>query len=176
MTDSPPSHPALTAPFRVGHGFDLHRLEVGRPMIVGGVKLEHDRGPAGHSDGDVVYHAVTDALLGAIGAEDIGQLFPDDDPRWRDSDSTVFVAEAARRVADAGYLVGNLDVTVICQRPKISPHKAAMRDNLARLLGKPSADVNIKAKTHENVDAVGEGRAISCHVVALLNRRPDRAE
>lgn len=174
MNPPPPSDSGPAAnvpPFRIGHGFDLHRLEPGRPMVVGGVGIEHDRGPAGHSDGDVVYHAVTDALLGAIGAEDIGQLFPDDDPRWKGSDSTVFVEEAARRITDAGLVVGNLDVTIICERPKLSPHKAAMRENLARLLGRPADAVNIKGKTHEKVDAIGEGRAIACHAVVLLQGR-----
>lgn len=172
MTHNPdPAHDPPPLPFRVGHGFDLHRLEAGRPMIVGGVRIEHDRGPAGHSDGDVVYHAATDALLGAIGAEDIGQLFPDDDPRWKGSDSTIFVEEAVRQVHGAAYAVGNLDVTIICQRPKLSPHKAAMRDNLARLLHVAPAVVNVKGKTHEKVDAIGEGRAIACHAVVLLHRR-----
>lgn len=153
---------------RIGHGFDLHRLEEGRDLIVGGVKIEHDRGAAGHSDGDVVYHAVTDAILGAIGEPDIGQLFPDNDPQWKGADSKVFVAEADRKMREAGYLIGNMDVTVICQRPKLSPHKNAMRKNLAYLLGCDESQVNLKGKTHEKVDAIGEGRAIGCHVVVLL--------
>jgi 2-C-methyl-D-erythritol 2,4-cyclodiphosphate synthase len=118
-----------------------------------------------------VYHAVTDALLGAIGAEDIGQLFPDDDPRWKGADSTVFVEEAVRRITEAGFTIGNIDVTIVCQRPKLSPHKRAMRENLVRLLGCRGDGVNLKGKTHEEVDAIGEGRAIGCHVVALLQRR-----
>jgi len=160
---------------RIGHGFDLHRLEPGLPLVVGGQRLEHDRGCAAHSDGDVVYHAVTDAVLGALGQEDIGQLFPDDDPAWRGADSRVFVEEAARRMAEAGLAVGNLDVTVILQRPKLSPHKAAVRANLAGLLGCGVDRVNLKGKTHERVDALGENRAIACHCVVLLAREPDEA-
>lgn len=153
---------------RIGHGFDLHRLEPGLPLIVGGVRLEHDRGCDAHSDGDVVYHAVTDAVLGALGQDDIGQLFPDNDPTWRGADSRVFVEAAAQRMREAGHAIGNLDVTVILQRPKLSPHKAAIKANLADLLGCPLDRVNLKGKTHEKVDALGENRAIACHVVVLL--------
>lgn len=155
-------------PFRIGHGFDLHRLEPGLPLVVGGLRLEHDRGCAAHSDGDVVYHAVVDAVLGALGQQDIGQLFPDNDPKWKGADSRVFVEEAARRMRDAGYAIGNLDVTVILQRPKLGPHKDAIRANLAALLGCGVDRVNLKGKTHEHVDALGENRAIACHVVVLL--------
>ncbi|MEX1015879.1 MAG: 2-C-methyl-D-erythritol 2,4-cyclodiphosphate synthase [Phycisphaeraceae bacterium] len=153
---------------RIGHGFDLHRLEPGLPLIVGGERLEHDRGCAAHSDGDVVYHAVTDAVLGALGQEDIGQLFPDTEAEWKGADSRVFVEEAAKRMRAAGYAVGNLDVTVILQRPKLGPHKAAVRANLAGLLGCALEQVNLKGKTHEQVDALGENRAIACHAVVLL--------
>ncbi|MDX1682798.1 MAG: 2-C-methyl-D-erythritol 2,4-cyclodiphosphate synthase [Phycisphaeraceae bacterium] len=153
---------------RIGHGFDLHRLEPGFPLVVGGQTLEHDRGCDAHSDGDVVYHAVTDAVLGALGQEDIGQLFPDDDPRWEGADSTVFVEAAAQRMQAAGYQVGNLDVTVILQAPRLQSHKEAIRENLGRLLGCDLSQVNVKGKTHERVDAVGENRAIACHVVVLL--------
>jgi len=153
---------------RVGHGFDLHRLEAGRDLVVGGVKLEHDRGAVGHSDGDVVYHAVTDAILGALGAEDIGTLFPDTDPRWQGADSKVFVAEADRVMRTRGYEVGNLDVTVILERPKLGPHRDRVRRNLAFLLGCDAERVNVKGKTHERVDALGANRAIACHAVVLL--------
>lgn len=138
------------------------------PLIVGGERLEHDRGCAAHSDGDVVYHAVTDAVLGALGQEDIGQLFPDTEAEWKGADSRVFVEEAAKRMRAAGYAVGNLDVTVILQRPKLGPHKAAVRANLAGLLGCALEQVNLKGKTHEQVDALGENRAIACHAVVLL--------
>ncbi|MEM9913715.1 MAG: 2-C-methyl-D-erythritol 2,4-cyclodiphosphate synthase [Planctomycetota bacterium] len=163
--DSPPPHP------RIGHGFDLHRLEPGLPLVVGGVELEHDRGCAAHSDGDVVYHAVTDAILGALGQDDIGQLFPDDDPRWKGADSSVFVREAVMRMdgfPGGGYELGNLDITVILQTPKLSPHKAAMKAKLADLLHCEASRINLKGKTHEKVDALGENRAIACHVVVML--------
>lgn len=162
MIDSPPAIP------RIGHGFDLHRLEPDLPLIVGGVELEHDRGCAAHSDGDVVYHAVTDAILGALGQDDIGQLFPDNDPKWKDADSSVFVREAVMRMDGAGYDLGNLDVTVILQTPKLSPHKPAMHRNLAELLHCEASRINLKGKTHEKVDALGENRAIACHAVVLL--------
>lgn len=155
---------------RIGHGFDLHRLEPGHPLIVAGVELDHDRGCVAHSDGDVVYHAVTDAILGALGKDDIGQLFPDDDPRWRDADSSDFVREAVMKMDGfrGGYDVGNLDVTVILEAPKLGPHREMMQSNLADLLHCEASRVNVKAKTHEGVDAVGENRAIACHAVVLL--------
>jgi 2-C-methyl-D-erythritol 2,4-cyclodiphosphate synthase len=161
---------------RIGHGYDLHRLEPlapagpGRPLVLGGVRFDHDRGPVAHSDGDALYHAVTDALLGALAQPDIGQLFPDTDPRHESQDSEVFLTEAARRVRDAGWRVVNLDCTVILERPKLGPRKDEMRANLARVLGVPLADVNLKGKTHEKVDAVGEGRAVEVHAVVLLAR------
>lgn len=157
-------------PYRIGHGFDLHRLEAGLPLIVAGVRLEHDRGCVAHSDGDVVLHAVTDAILGALGQDDIGQIFPDSDAAWKGADSRVFVDEAVRRMRQAGYVLGNMDVTVILQKPKLSPHKPAMRRRLCELLACDPDRVNIKGKTHEKVDALGENRAIACHVVALLQR------
>ena len=159
---------------RIGHGYDLHRLEAlapagaGRPLILGGVRMVHDRGPVAHSDGDALYHAVTDALLGAIGQPDIGQLFPDTDARHESQDSEVFLAEAARRVRAAGFEVGNLDCTVILEKPKLSPVKEQMRANIASVLGVDVGAVNIKGKTHEKVDAVGEGRAVEVHVVVLV--------
>ncbi len=153
---------------RIGHGFDLHRLEPGHDLIVGGVKLDHDRGCDAHSDGDVVYHAVTDAVLGALGQDDIGQLFPDNDPKWKGADSRVFVEAAAQRMRDAGYTIGNIDITVVLQRPKLSPHKDTIKASLASLLGCDVSQVNVKGKTHEKVDALGENRAIACHVVVLL--------
>ncbi len=159
---------------RIGHGYDLHRLEpvapagAGRPFVLGGVRVPHDRGPVGHSDGDALLHAITDAILGALGEPDIGQLFPDNDARWDGQDSELFLVEALRRMRERGLRVGNLDATVICERPKIGPAKAAIRANLARLLGCGEDRVNLKGKTHEKVDAVGEGRAIEVHVFTLL--------
>jgi 2-C-methyl-D-erythritol 2,4-cyclodiphosphate synthase len=139
-------------------------------LVLGGVRLEHDRGPVAHSDGDALYHAVTDALLGAIAEPDIGQLFPDTDPRHDAQDSEIFLAEAVRRVRAVGLQVVNLDATVILERPKLSPHKDAMRANIARVLGVEVSCVNVKGKTHEKVDAVGEGRAVEVHVVVLVGR------
>ena len=159
---------------RIGHGYDLHRLELqdpegpGRPFILAGVTLDHKKGPVSHSDGDAVYHAVTDALLGALGEQDIGQIFPDDASEWADGDSSIFLEEAARRMTVAGFEIGNLDVTIICQKPKIGPHKSLMKENLALALATSQNQVNVKAKTHEEVDAVGEGRAVEVHAVVLL--------
>ena len=159
---------------RIGHGYDLHRLEPlppsgkGRPFVLGGVKIDSKTGPVGHSDGDVVYHAVTDAILGALCEPDIGQLFPDNDPKQEAADSSSFVKVAAQKMRDHSYKIGNLDITVICEQPKIAPVKKEMVTNIARLLSCEPSQVNVKGKTHEKVDAVGEGRAIEVHVVALL--------
>jgi len=164
-------------PFRIGHGYDLHRLESfppagnGRPFILGGIAIDHDRGPVGHSDGDALLHAVTDSILGGLGLPDIGELFSDRDPQWDGANSSLFLTEAVRRCRDAGWEIGNLDVTVICERPKLAPHKAAMIARLTELLGTSRDRINVKGKTHERVDAVGEGRAIEVHAVALLFRR-----
>lgn len=166
---------------RIGHGYDLHRLDdfapqgSGRPFVLGGVRIEAPRGPVAHSDGDALLHAVTDALLGALGLPDIGQLFPDHDPRHDGADSAVFLLEAVQRMHAAGLEVGNIDCTVICERPKIGPHKDAIVANIARLLCCSRTQVNVKGKTHERVDAVGEGRAIEVHVVALLVTRTTAA-
>lgn len=163
-------------PFRVGHGYDLHRLEPvqptgeGRPLVLGGVQIDHDMGPVSHSDGDAALHAVTDAILGALGEPDIGQLFPNTDPRWESATSDQFLLEAAERCSKAGYRVSNLDLTIILERPRLSPIKNQMRDTIARLLGVDASLVNVKGKTHEKVDAVGEGRAVEAHAVVLLMR------
>ena len=173
--------PNPSSPFRIGHGYDLHRLEPiapdgpGRRFVLGGLAFEHDRGPVGHSDGDALLHAITDALLGALGEEDIGQLFPDTDPAHDGADSAIFLDAARRRVDEAGFEIGNLDATVILERPKIGPRKQELRLHLANLLGVDSDRVNLKGKTHEKVDAVGEGRAIEVHAVVLLLRREDPA-
>jgi 2-C-methyl-D-erythritol 2,4-cyclodiphosphate synthase len=140
-------------------------------LVLAGVRLDHPRGPVGHSDGDAIYHAVTDAILGALGQPDLGQLFPDTDPRHEGADSTAFVQAAVERMRSAGYGIGNLDVTVICQRPKIAAHKPRMIANIARALDCDASRVNLKGKTHEDVDAVGEGRAVEAHAVVLLERR-----
>lgn len=162
---------------RIGHGYDLHRLEPtppagqGRPLVIGGLHFDHDRGPVSHSDGDALLHAVTDALLGALALPDIGQVFPDDDPRHESRDSADFLVEALRLVREQGYAPVNIDATVILERPKLGPRKEELRANIARLLDLPIDRVNVKGKTHERVDAVGEGRAIEVHCVVLLVRR-----
>ncbi|XP_048446005.1 2-C-methyl-D-erythritol 2,4-cyclodiphosphate synthase, chloroplastic [Pyrus x bretschneideri] len=163
--------PSKLLPFRVGHGFDLHRLEPGYPLIIGGIDIPHDRGCEAHSDGDVLLHCVVDAILGALGLPDIGQIFPDSDPKWRGAASSVFIKEAVRLMHEAGYEIGNLDATLILQRPKLSPHKEVMRANLAKLLGADPSVVNLKAKTHEKVDSLGENRSIAAHTVVLLMRK-----
>ncbi len=160
------THPLL--PMRIGHGFDLHRLEPGYRLVLGGQAIEHELGCAAHSDGDVVYHAVTDAILGALGQDDIGQAFPDHDPQWESADSSLFVRYAAKKMRTAGYTLGNLDATVILQRPKLSPHKRAIRKHLSGLLGCGLNQVNVKGKTHERVDALGQGVAVACDAVVLL--------
>jgi 2-C-methyl-D-erythritol 2,4-cyclodiphosphate synthase len=162
---------------RIGHGYDLHRLEpkppagAGRAFVLAGVELEHGMGPIGHSDADALFHAVTDALLGALGMEDIGQLFPDDKAENESRDSAEFVREAARRVRGAGWDVVNIDCTVILERPRIGPKKDEMRGSIARALGVDPGRVNVKGKSHEQVDAVGEGRAVEVHAVVLLEGR-----
>ncbi len=159
---------------RVGSGHDSHRLVEGRPLILGGVRIEHPRGLAGHSDADAVLHAVTDALLGAAGFGDIGDAFPDTDARWKDADSRHFLREAQNRLVQAGWQVVNLDVTVFAQEPKLGPVKATIRANLAELLGVPLDAVNVKAKTGEKVGHIGRAEAIGCHAVVLIEqgRRP----
>ena len=168
--------PESRPPFRIGHGYDLHRLEpiapkgAGRPFVLGTVVLDHPMGPVAHSDGDALLHAVTDALLGAVGLPDIGQLFPETDPQWKSADSRVFLVEAVRRVRELGYEIGNIDCTVILERPKLRPVKDAMRAALAALMGVGEDRVNIKGKTHEALDAIGEGRGVEVHVSALVVR------
>jgi 2-C-methyl-D-erythritol 2,4-cyclodiphosphate synthase len=167
---------AMLSDVRVGHGYDLHRLEPhpprgrGRPFILAGVPIDHPLGPVAHSDGDAVLHAVTDAVLGALGLPDIGALFPDSDAANEGADSSRFLTRALELMRDAGYSIGNVDVTVICEQPKIGPHKARLRRALAAILACDESRVNIKGKTHEGLDAVGEGRGIEVHCVALLGR------
>lgn len=155
---------------RIGSGHDTHRLVEGRPLILGGVRIEHTRGLAGHSDADVVLHAITDALLGAAGLGDIGDAYPDTDPAYKDCDSTKFVTETVAKLRQLGLRILNLDVTIFAQEPKLGPVKAAIRENVARLLGIPVADVNVKAKTGEHVGHIGRGEAIGCHAAVLIER------
>jgi 2-C-methyl-D-erythritol 2,4-cyclodiphosphate synthase len=155
---------------RIGIGHDTHRLAEGRPLILGGVRVEHERGLVGHSDADVVLHAVTDALLGAAGLGDIGDAFPDTDPAYRDADSRIFLRDTLSRLNRAGWRVVNVDVTVFAQRPRLGPVKGRIRASLAELLGLPADAVNVKAKTGEGVGHIGRGEAIGCHAAALIER------
>jgi 2-C-methyl-D-erythritol 2,4-cyclodiphosphate synthase len=155
---------------RVGIGHDTHRLAEGRPLVLGGVRVEHSRGLVGHSDADAVLHAVTDALLGAAGLGDIGDAYPDTDPRWRDADSALFLRETLARLNRDGWRVVNLDVIVFAQEPKLGPLKGRIRDSLARLLGVEAGAVNVKAKTGEKVGHIGRAEAIACQAVVLIDR------
>jgi len=156
---------------RVGIGHDTHRLEVGRPLILGGLRIEHPRGLIGHSDADVVLHALTDALLGAAGLGDIGDAFPDTDPQYKNRESSFFLHEALIRVNRKGYHVVNVDVIIFAQEPKLGPVKAQMRKKLAELLTIDVDAINVKAKTGENVGFIGRGEAISCQVVVLIDKK-----
>jgi len=153
---------------RVGLGHDTHRLAEGRPLILGGVRIDHPRGLVGHSDADVVLHAVADALLGAAALGDIGEHFPDTDPRWEGADSGRLLGEVVARVARAGWSPINCDVTIHAQEPKLVPHKPAIRAGVARLLGLDISAVNIKAKTGEHVGPIGRGEAIACEAIVLV--------
>jgi len=155
-------------PVRVGHGFDVHALVAGRRLIVGGVEIPFERGLEGHSDADVLLHAITDAILGAAALGDIGRHFPDSDPAYRGADSRVLLREAARRVGAAGFAVGNVDATIIAQAPKMAPHIPAMVANIAADLGIETACVNVKAKTTERLGFTGRGEGIAAEAVALL--------
>ena len=155
---------------RVGEGWDVHQLVAGRKLILGGVEVPHSTGLLGHSDADVLLHAITDALLGAAGLGDIGRHFPDTDAQFRGADSAVLLAEAARRVRAAGWQVGNVDSTVIAQAPKLAPHIPAMCRGVAAALGIAVEQVNVKAKTAEKLGPVGEGRAMEARAAVLLHR------
>ncbi|MCX8072077.1 MAG: 2-C-methyl-D-erythritol 2,4-cyclodiphosphate synthase [Candidatus Binatia bacterium] len=159
---------------RVGHGYDLHKLVPGRALYLGGVALEYDRGLLGHSDGDVVLHALCDALLGAMALGDIGQLFPDTDERFLGTPSSVLVKEVARLVQQEGWEVFNVDVTIVAEAPRLAPHRHAMRSRIAELLGIPIEAVSVKAKSNEGVDAIGRGEAIAATVVAALREQPQQ--
>jgi 2-C-methyl-D-erythritol 4-phosphate cytidylyltransferase / 2-C-methyl-D-erythritol 2,4-cyclodiphosphate synthase len=156
---------------RIGNGYDLHRLVPGRPLILGGVRIPFDKGLEAHSDGDVICHAVTDAVLGAAGAGDIGGHFPDTDSAWKNADSIELLRRASAIVGAAGYAIVNVDVVVIAQRPKLAPHAAAIRGNVAGALGCDASQVSVKGKTNEGVDSMGAGESIAVHAVALLSRR-----
>jgi 2-C-methyl-D-erythritol 2,4-cyclodiphosphate synthase len=190
-----PEYEIERLPVRIGHGFDIHRMAprevAGQPVVIAGVEIPHSDqkwtdaegkyGPPGgiyecqlgvvaHSDGDVVYHSIVDAIFGALTLPDIGQVFQDSDPRWKGCDSSKFMEYAADVMAKYGYQVGNVDVTLILERPKVASFKPKMKDNIVKLLNTTPGRVNIKARTHERVDSVGELRSLSCHVVLTLER------
>ena len=154
---------------RCGIGYDLHRLVQGRKLIIGGIAVPFDKGPAGHSDGDVVAHAVCDALLGAAGLGDIGKHFPDTDPKWKGANSLLFLEYARKLLDENKFAIEHIDVVVILERPKLGPHFPEMREALAKSLKVTAEKVHLKAKTNEGVDAVGRGEAIACHVVATVS-------
>ena len=154
--------------FRSGLGYDLHRLETGRPLMIGGVEVPFDKGPVGHSDGDVLAHAICDALLGAAGLGDIGTHFPDTDPKWKGANSLLFLEHAKKLLEEKGLAIEHVDAVVILERPKLGPHFPKMREALAKALGVAAEKIHLKAKTNEGVDAVGRGEAIAAHVVATL--------
>ena len=153
---------------RIGEGWDIHALVPGRKLVLGGVEIPFERGLLGHSDADALLHAITDALLGAAGLGDIGRHFPDTDARFKGADSSVLLAEAARRVRGAGFEIGNIDCTVIAQAPKLAPHIGTMCEGIARTLGLAVGQVNVKAKTAEKIGPVGEGLSMEARAVALL--------
>jgi 2-C-methyl-D-erythritol 2,4-cyclodiphosphate synthase len=153
---------------RVGHGYDIHRLQQGGKLILAGVEVASDISPVAHSDGDVVLHAVVDALLGAVGKGDIGEMFPNSDERWKNASSRIFVDGAMKQVSLMGYSLANVDVTILAERPKLKAFKSKMTEALGQMLG---CAVNIKAGTNETCDAIGRGEAIAAHAVALLTRK-----
>lgn len=160
---------------RVGLGHDTHRLGAPRPLRLGGVVIPHETGPVAHSDGDVLLHALIDALLGATAQGDIGEWFPDTDPAWRDADSAALVAEVCRQIRIDGWQVLNVDAVVFAQRPKLAPYKSAIRRRIAELLGLAETQVSVKAKTGEGVGPIGREEAIAAEVVALVERLPTGA-
>jgi len=158
----------MSTPFRIGHGCDVHALAAGRPLVIGGVTIPHERGLAGHSDADVLLHAIVDALLGAAALGDIGRHFPDTDPRYRGIDSRVLLRAAGEKVRAAGFAIANIDATIVAQAPRMAPHVDLMRANIAADLGLSTARVNVKAKTTEHLGFVGREEGIAAEAVCLL--------
>ena len=156
---------------RIGHGYDVHKLVPGRDLILGGVKIDYELGLLGHSDADVLLHAVSDALLGAAGLGDIGRHFPDTDPQYKGADSRKLLEIVAQKIWDAGYQVGNIDVTMIAQRPKLKDYIPQMVQNIASAVGVDAGQVNVKATTEEKLGFTGEGLGMACHAVCLLEER-----
>ena len=157
--------------YRCGIGYDLHRLESGRKLIVGGIELPFDKGPVGHSDGDVLAHALCDALLGAAALGDIGTYFPDTDPKWKGANSLLFLEHARKLLDEKRFVIEHIDAVVITEKPKLGPHFPKMREALAKSLSVSPEKIHLKAKTNEGVDAIGRGEAIASFVVATLTAR-----
>ena len=153
---------------RIGHGFDAHRLQPGRRFVLGGVTIPHDRGPAGHSDGDVLAHALSDALLGAAALGDLGMHFPSNEPKWQDADSLVLLARCVKMVRNAGHAIVNVDASIVVERPILAPFIPEMRERVAPVLGIPVGDVSIKAKTTDGLGYTGDGSGVAAYAVALL--------
>ncbi len=153
---------------RIGQGIDVHPFATARPLVLGGLRIADSGGLAGHSDADAVLHAVTDALLGAVAAGDIGSYFPSDDPRWKGADSAIFVREAARFVAERGFVIANLDVTVIAERPRLAPHRDAIRDSLATILAVSPDRVSLKATTTDHLGFLGRGEGLAAIAIVLV--------
>jgi 2-C-methyl-D-erythritol 2,4-cyclodiphosphate synthase len=153
---------------RCGIGYDLHRLEAGRKLIIGGMELEFDKGPAGHSDGDVLAHALCDALFGAAGLGDIGRHFPDNDPQWKGANSLIFLEHARKLLEENKFVIEHVDAVVILEKPKLGPHFSKMQGIVARALGVAAEKIHLKAKTNEGVDAIGRGEAVAAWVVATV--------
>ena len=160
---------------RIGHGYDVHRLVEGRPLFLAGVQIQHPRGLLGHSDGDVALHAVCDAVLGAMGAGDIGQHFPDTDERYLGIDSAELLRRVVTLMRDEGWCIGNVDLTLCAEEPRLAAHRHAMRARIAELLGTSITCVSVKAKTNEGLDAVGRGEAIAATAIVLLHEKPAQA-
>ena len=156
---------------RIGHGYDVHRLTEGRALILGGVTIPYEKGLDGHSDADVLLHAIMDALLGAAARGDIGDLFPDTDEAYRGASSAALLREVGKRLTEAGYSVVNIDATVLAQRPKLAPHRERMRENIAAALGIDVSQVSVKATTEEGLGFTGRGEGMAAHAVAMLEKR-----
>jgi 2-C-methyl-D-erythritol 2,4-cyclodiphosphate synthase len=156
---------------RIGHGFDAHRLDVGRKFVLGGIDIPYERGPVGHSDGDVLAHALSDAILGACALGDLGTYFPSGDARWRDADSLDMLALCVKMVVDGGYALRNVDATVVVERPVLAPYLPAIRERLAGVLGIAPAEVSVKAKSSDGLGYTGDGSGIAAYAVALIEER-----
>lgn len=157
---------------RIGQGIDVHAFDEARPLILGGVRIAERGGLSGHSDADAVLHAITDALLGAAGAGDIGERFPSDDPRWEGADSRIFLEEAHRVVREAGYTIANIDVTIIAQKPKLAPHRDPMREAIAATLGIPVSAIGVKATTTDRLGFLGRAEGLAAMAIVLIESSP----